>query len=108
MSNTNRYAGLCCIPTDDNITESKTDGCNKRNACRYLATNQHHDGISNSCSNMNIKSGKHGLHAMSSRDIKAGTVIVQCVPTSHSLLIPPGTNILDEFDEDDGRRICAR
>ena len=99
-------AGVCCIPTDDNIP--KTDGCNRRNACRYLATNQHHDGISNSCNKMVIKSGIHGLHAISSQDIKAGTIIVQCLPISQSILAPPGTNILDESDEDDGRRICAR
>ena len=109
MSNTNIYADICCIPTDDNITKPNADGCNRRNACRYLLpTNQHQDTTSNSCSNIVIKTGKHGLHAISSRDIKAGTVIVRCLPISHSILIPPGTNILDESDEDDGRRICAR
>jgi len=107
MSNTNRYANICCIPTDDNITKPNSN-CSRQNACHYLATNQHHDSISNSCSNIVIKTGKHGLHAISSRDIKAGTVIVQCLPISQSILIPPGTNILDESDEDDGRRICAR
>ena len=108
MSNINRYTGICCIPTDDNITKPNSNGCSRQNDCHYLSTNQHHDGIiSNSCSNMVIKTGKHGLHAISSQDIKAGTIIVQCLPISHSILIPPGTNIL-ESDEVDGRRICAR
>ena len=71
--------GICCIPDDSSHT-----------------------------SKMYVKSGSHGLHAMASQDMNAGTTIVQCLPLSHSLLVPPGMSIADDIDNGDKKRRCAR
>ena len=77
-------------------------------------------------SSVAIRPGPHGLHAYASRDLKAGSVIVRCLPLAHSILVPPGTTTTttreedededDEYDDGGGgggggrgrRRRCAR
>ena len=117
-----RSASICCIPSldSDKSTSDISD-----NDCRYLSPPTEtsladaDDGIYakyKSSSSMVVKAGQHGLHAIASRDVKAGTVIVQCLPMAHSKLVPPGSNIMmdidddeDEEDEDSGRKkICTR
>ena len=117
-----RPTSVCCFPpsTDSNntTTESATDRSNNRCrfACGYLQ-----DSDTQCCGVLNdstqhkmvIKSGPHGLHAIASQDIKAGCVILQCLPLAHSVLVPPGGMMEDneEDEDDDGSRrkkICSR
>ena len=46
-------------------------------------------------SKMYIKTAEHGLHAIASQDMCAGTVVVRCLPLAHSLLVPPGMDAGD-------------
>lgn len=122
-----RSASICCIPSldsnNDVVEESASASDISDNDCRYLPpstkTSSADDGIYakyKSSSSMAVKAGQHGLHAIASRDVKAGTVIVQCLPLAHSILVPPGSNIMmgiddddEDEDEDSGRKkICTR
>ena len=113
-----RPTSVCCIPStgsDNTTTESPTDRSN-RCRCGYLR-----DSDTKCCDygvlddstqhKMVIKSGPYGLHVLASQDIKAGCVILQCLPLAHSVLVPPGGMMEDnEEDEDDGSRrkkICS-
>lgn len=53
-----------------------------------------------------VRSGEYGKHAIASQHMCAGTVVFQCVPLAHSLLVPTGM-AYDDSDEDTRRR-CAR
>ena len=114
-----RPPSVCCIPSTDSDNakiESATDRSNNR--CRYLQDSDTKccDGVLNNDSTqhkMVIKSGPYGLHAIASQDIKAGCVILQCLPLAHSILVPPGGMMgdIEEEEEDDGSRrkkICSR
>ena len=86
----------CCIPISGNLCTS--DG--ERADCL---------GVVNNDSSMVIRSGPHRFHAIASRDVKAGTVIVQCLPLAHSLLVPPGMQGEELSIDDSGApKRCAR
>lgn len=65
-----------------------------------------HDPSVKTSSKMHLKSGEYGLHAIASRDMSAGTIILQCLPLAHSLLVSPGMDAANE--EESKRRRCAR
>lgn len=65
----------CCIPIEEDSLrnhgdEIEIDFCGNVNVRN---------------SNMVLRSGPHKFHAIASRDMKAGTVIVQCLPTAYSI-----------------------
>ena len=105
------FKSICCIPNNDDHHSGKRKyqcrclhGLNKQKQCDDN-TNSNDD---HSCAVV-VRAGPHGLHVFSSRNIKAGSVIIQCLPLAHSILVPPGTSPLDECDNnDDGRRRCTR
>jgi hypothetical protein len=92
-----RLPAICCIPTCECASEEENPfGC-----C----------GAIDSDANMVIHSGQFRYHAEASRDVKAGTVLVQCLPFAHSLLVPPGMQVEDaELDDNDSgiRKRCTR
>ena len=62
-------------------------------------------------SKMFMQSGAFGLHAIATQDMPAGTVILQCLPLAHSLLVPPGVPSADDdcvHDKDARQRRCLR
>eukprot|EP01082_Thalassiosira_pseudonana_P011692 g10204.t1 g10204 contig4:1426866-1427663(+) len=77
---------VCCV--SDDVARAETDAC-----LLYVKSD-----------------GAHGRHALASQDIKAGSVVVQCLPIAHSFLITPGKLLIDDGDEDDyGKpRRCVR
>mmetsp|Transcript_27072 Transcript_27072/g.58034 ORF Transcript_27072/g.58034 Transcript_27072/m.58034 type:complete len:653 (-) Transcript_27072:2371-4329(-) len=102
--------GLCCIPSSDSgKVESEFGVGNQHHACRYLHAHRHarpaesKDGGPDGF-NMTIQPGPHGHHAIASRDIPAGSLIVQCLPLAHSILVPPGTMM----EDDEGDDVCGR
>ncbi len=109
----NKRTTICCIPSADGPAESTDDDHgNHQHRCRCISTSlqhTHHGSTTNS--SMVIQSGPHGLHTIASHDISAGSIIVQCLPLAHSLLVPPGsiTGGEDEGSGDDGvRKRCTR
>lgn len=105
------FKSVCCIPNDKCYHSGK-----RKYQCRHLRglhqqkqcdddTNSNDD---NSCAVV-VRTGPHGLHVYASRSIKAGSVIIQCLPLAHSILVPSGASPLDECDNNyDGRRRCTR
>ena len=136
-----RRGAIRCFPA---FSEPEVDGVDdadgrKKNPpsfpCRHLrgAPPAHRRNINGRAaaaddddSSVSIRPGPHGLHAYASRYLKAGSVIVRCLPLAHSILVPPGTTTTtatredDDDDDDDGgggggggggrgrRRRCAR
>ena len=103
-----RHSAVCCIPSSD--SGNAESAVHHRYACQYLCAHADSIGGDYGSSSMTIQSGPHGHHAVSSRDIKAGSVIVQCLSLAHSILVPPGTLMGGDDDNDDcgGRKRCAR
>lgn len=73
---------ICCIPTTENTQGeigSNDSGC----SCKYSSSpdadtaDDAKEGVK-----MRISTGPHGLHAIASTDILAGTMIIQCLPLS--------------------------
>ena len=88
--------------------------CNCFSFSMHHPTLRHRHSIANPSENiysMAVQSGPHGRHAIASRQIPAGAIIVQCLPLAHSILMPPGASLVEEdtIEEDEGkRRRCAR
>ncbi|KAL7539544.1 hypothetical protein ACHAXR_010804 [Thalassiosira sp. AJA248-18] len=100
---------VCCIPSLDS-DDGVECGDNNQHSCRY---NLHADSIGGSPENhsMAIRSGPYGRHAIASRNLKAGSLIVQCLPLAHSILLPPGALMEEDGGDDDdcgGKRRCTR
>lgn len=76
-----------------------TSLCRQENVCIIP-----HDRINSS--KMLIETAEHGLHAIASQDMSAGTVVVRCFPLAHSLLVPPGMDAADVGEVK--QRRCAR
>ena len=71
----------------------------------------HDPTAKNQPSKMSIQSGAFGLHAIATHDMPAGTVILQCLPLAHSLLVPPGVPSVEDdgvHDNEGRRRRCTR
>ena len=64
------------------------------------------DDITVRASTLFVECGEHGLHAIASKSINAGEIILQCSPLAHSLLVTPGIDADD--GDDDKRKRCAR
>lgn len=95
MEYTSDLPAICCIPISNNLS---TPGDEIQTDC------------TRAINNVLIRSGPHRFHAIASRDIKAGAVIVQCLPFAHALLVPPGMQG-DELSNDDDSgapKRCAR
>ncbi|KAL7467745.1 hypothetical protein ACHAXS_007983 [Conticribra weissflogii] len=92
----------CCIPLSNCNDTTAEGGRASEGACRVSSSRKSYKSM------MVVEFGPHGIHAMASQDINAGTVIVQCLPLAHSLFNPP-TNLLTEEEHyrDENRR-CAR
>jgi len=73
-----RDPNICCIPNDITVRAST----------------------------LLVECGEHGLHAIASKNINAGEIILQCSPLAHSLLVTPGIN--GDDGDDDKRKRCAR
>ena len=108
VAETGRKHRVCCIPSSYSNNTKATVSVDTKHACRYLSAHHHIQNANNS--SMVIQSGPHGLHAIAAQDIKAGSLIVQCLPLAHSILVPPGT-LMEEVEGNDDcgkRRRCTR
>ncbi|KAL7550265.1 hypothetical protein ACHAWF_013500 [Thalassiosira exigua] len=104
--------GICCIPrsssagTDTSNTGSKVADNNSRRPCRCVRASVQH-GANTEGPELSIatQSGPYGVHAIATRDIKAGSLIVQCLPLAHSVLVAPGLSIgeSDANGDDSGK-----
>ena len=123
-----RFSGqhqVCCIPTSDDKAKILQDVDsdvigNDQQDCCFLPSDSQPNHHVNSNGNRPItvssimftKQGPYGQHAMASQDIKAGSVIVQCLPLAHSLFFSPGTALTiheqESSEECNERRRCAR
>ena len=113
---------VCCIPISDGKGGKRQDNhhecraSEKQNECQYYFASDsaalRSCSISNSVNSslMLIEPGPHGNHAIASQDINAGSVIVQCLPLAHSILVPPGSLMEEEESNsnDCKKRRCAR
>lgn len=77
-------ASICCIPTIDDGADCCTNG-DGGDSCQYSSSGNT-DGAPPDIK-MGVKTGPHGLHAVATEDIPAGTVIVQCLPLAQSPII---------------------
>eukprot|EP00984_Skeletonema_dohrnii_P011210 scaffold4458_cov189-Skeletonema_dohrnii-CCMP3373.AAC.5 len=75
-------ASICCIPTADGCAD-ECSTIDDSHSCHY-SSSDNNDG---SPIKMGVKTGPHGLHALATEDIPAGTVIVQCLPLAQSPII---------------------
>lgn len=77
-------ASTCCIPVIDDCADCSTNGYGGY-SCQYSSSGNI-DGAPPDIK-MGVKTGPHGLHAVATEDIRAGTVIAQCLPLAQSPII---------------------
>jgi len=109
-----RRQAVCCIPNRRSDRDNAASvGDTHRHNCCYIIRDHHHQHNAKSTDgnrgfSMFIQSGPHGLHAIASCDITAGSIIAQCLPMAHSMFVPPGALVEEDGEGNDRRKRCAR
>ncbi len=102
---------ICCIPTIDDCADCSTNG-DGGYSCQYSSSGSGSGNIDGAPQEikMGVKTGPHGLHAVATENIPAGTVIVQCLPLAQSPVIhgPAKPTCFRCFFQEGDDDLCGR
>lgn len=104
----NKSNRACCIipglHSSDCCTAKSADG-DSNTDCQYVSADR--KSRKSNSSNIAVRSGPLGRHAVATQDMNAGTLVVQCLPLAHSIL---QVQEEERDGDDDGSKLrrCAR